>query len=132
MKTLTLNFRGDVRDIALLVAVYEDIHHKRIVSKATVIRLAISDYAALLTKKYADTIPIAKEFKSTNDAIQFLRQRGLMQDKDFKENKKERVDAINLDLLDELDERVLNTSKLEQSPDVVKRAGELAQDSINE
>ena len=124
-RTLVMNFRGDLRDIALLVAVYEDIYKHRITSKSSAVRMAVADYASILRKKYNEELPIAKDFNSTHYAEQFLIQRGLLRASDLEDGKQNRVDAISLELVDSPAVDLTELEKKLSDPDVVKRAEEL-------
>ena len=75
-RTITFNFRGDMRDIATLVHIYEDLLNTPIRTKATIMRLVAHDYAELLV----ENIDKAKKFESTDEAYRFLRQRRLMEE----------------------------------------------------
>lgn len=125
-RTLAMNFRGDIRDIATLVSIYEDRLGFRIPSKSAIIRLALSDYVSVLSSSLKE-----KKFESTTEAYRFLRQRHLISLEDskvglMKEIIKENV-VIEEDEL-QAEPRVISpeVERMMKDPKTVKRAEELS------
>ena len=75
-RTITFNYRGDMRDIATLIHIYEDLLNTPIRTKATLMRLVAHDYAELLV----ENIDKAKKFESTDEAYRYLRVQRLMEE----------------------------------------------------
>ncbi len=77
-RTITFNFRGDICDVATLIHIYSDILDVKANSKASFVRIAVSDYCSVLLSSF----PKAKKFSNTEEALRFLHQRNLMNEGD--------------------------------------------------
>jgi len=120
-----LAFRGDIRDVATLVRIYEDHFGMRLNNKSTVIRYAITDYTGLLSRNFK-----VEKFKTAHEAKAFLAQRGLLE---TDRSRLRTAKAMALESV-ELDESDINPSdaiipedvlNLAHDPEVKKRADEL-------
>ena len=118
-RTITFNFRGDIRDVATLVHIYEDLLDTPIHAKSTVIRLALHDFADILSKQMEK----AHKFESTEEAYRFLLQRQLMDSSEHLLSKS-RVDKIAGEDRDFVSEMVI--------PESVERMAEEAQKELDE
>jgi hypothetical protein len=124
-KTLAMNFRGDIRDIATLVAIYEDRLGFRLASKSAIVRLALMDYTKVLARSLGVDV-----FENTEDAYKFLRQRNLIATKDARTTRMKKIIEENV-LVEEgelsRDERALpvEVEELIKDPETAKRAEEL-------
>lgn len=123
-----LAFRGDIRDIATLVHIYEDRYNIRVRSKSTIVRYAVEDYVGLLCRN----LKIGK-FKTVHEAKAFLSQRNLLEFSKSRshlhtamQDESKSLDAVDL----ERDERLLPDNILDyvNDPETIKRAEELHQE----
>ena len=127
-----LAFRGDIRDVATLVMVYEDKLGIRLRNKSTILRHAVADYASVLARSFK-----VEKFKTAHDAKAFLSQRGLLE---VERSRLRTAKAMALESV-ELDETDLQTSeavipdevlKLVEDEETRKRAEELTKGGDDE
>ena len=130
-RTITFNFRGDMRDVATLVHIYEDLLGFKIPSKSTLIRVAITDFRKLLMEH----VEGAEYIESTAEAYRFLLQRGLMAESETLLKKSrtdkmvgegETIGTIGVNLPEGLEEALEKAMKGDD-PAIAKRAEELSQ-----
>ena len=117
-KNVVLSFRGDLKDIADLVLVFESLFGERVHSKSEVIRVAVSEYAELLRLKFKDKV---KFFPSLDSAVDYLVSLGLLSVAELKRNAAKLRGAK----LEEIDVPVSRIPLPTADEEVRKRAREL-------
>ena len=123
-RSLVINFRGDIKAVAALVAFYDRLGFPP-KSKSAIIRMTVSDFADLLIQQGK-----VEAFRTFSEAYSFLSQRNLIDDRKGRIGRMKEMaqESITLDAVElERDERLLpdNIMEIAADPETLKRGEEL-------